>query len=116
MRGCVWTLSQNATHLLYQVICNKSVLKGDFSHNALHWEQILRDYFRLDINLEVCYAAWKAAHDHFKQTASYFCAVRVLNQELVENLISFLCSQNNHINRYNHICNKFSILFMPITG
>jgi N-glycosylase/DNA lyase len=64
-----------------------------------YYEKLLTKYFRLDVNLEDFYAEWMAAHDHFKTNASQFYAVRMLDQDPVENLISFICSQNNNIAR-----------------
>lgn len=68
-------------------------------HGIDYYESILRAYFRLDINLDECYADWSKAHQHFKSESGKFYAIRVLNQDPVENLFSFICSQNNHISR-----------------
>jgi N-glycosylase/DNA lyase len=64
-----------------------------------YYQQLLNNYFRLDINLENYYEDWIKAHNHFKTMSSQFYAVRMLDQDPVENLISFICSQNNHISR-----------------
>lgn len=68
-------------------------------HGLDYYESLLRAYFRLDVNLSECYAEWSKAHQHFKTESNKFYAIRVLDQDPVENLFSFICSQNNHISR-----------------
>ncbi|XP_068763178.1 N-glycosylase/DNA lyase isoform X2 [Struthio camelus] len=60
---------------------------------------ILRDYFQLDVGLPVLYRAWGAADPHFRRVAADFPGVRVLRQDPVECLLSFICTSNNHISR-----------------
>lgn len=64
-----------------------------------YYESLLRSYFRLEIDLNQYYTVWSSAHKHFKNEAGQFYAIRQLNQEPVENLFSFICSQNNNISR-----------------
>lgn len=64
-----------------------------------YYESLLRSYFRLHVDLEQYYLEWSEAHKHFKSEAGQFYAIRQLNQEPVENLFSFICSQNNNISR-----------------
>lgn len=120
MANCVWLLSQNDDYLLYKILGEieysqksahdwirfkvdapkKLAKKGNgLLYGIGHYENLLRKYFRFDTDLDECYAKWSAAHQHFKNEASQFYAVRVLDQDPVENLFSFICSQNNHITR-----------------
>lgn len=68
-----------------------------------YYEDLLRKYFRLDVNLEEKYASWTKAHEHFEklQSDNEFIGIRMLAQDYVENLFSFICSQNNNISRYS---------------
>lgn len=68
-------------------------------HSIHYYESILKAYFRLNIDLGECYTKWSQAHRHFKTESNKFHAIRVLDQDPVENLFSFICSQNNHISR-----------------
>lgn len=68
-------------------------------------EDLLRGYFRLEVDLEQEYNKWCKAHSHFDDI-NQFHAVRVLNQDPVENLFSFICSQNNHISRISTMVEK----------
>lgn len=129
MANCVWQLRQTENDLLYRVLgelkqdspsyYNQVRLKIPVSlidkkqnkkktsavdmsqlfHSLDYYESLLRAYFRLDINLNECYAKWSEAHKHFETESGKFYAIRVLDQDPVENLFSFICSQNNHISR-----------------
>lgn len=121
MANCLWMLKQTDKHLMYKVISElpypstnknnivrmkidkpkKQTMKQMKSnlYNDSYYDELLRSYFRLDVNLEDYYKQWSVAHKHFKEEAGQFYAVRVLNQEPVENLFSFICSQNNNISR-----------------
>lgn len=130
MANCVWQLRQTETHVLYRVLgelkndtsnyYNPIRMKIPISprmknkqycdlndtelyHHINYYESLLRAYFRLNINLKECYEKWSNAHQHFRVNGAEsgkFYAIRVLNQDPVENLFSFICSQNNHISRY----------------
>ncbi|XP_064649371.1 N-glycosylase/DNA lyase-like isoform X1 [Lineus longissimus] len=67
---------------------------------------ILRDYFQLDVDLKALYSQWSAADKNFQQVASDFPGVRMLRQDPVENLFSFICSSNNHISRISGMVEK----------
>ncbi|XP_028309570.1 N-glycosylase/DNA lyase isoform X1 [Gouania willdenowi] len=62
-------------------------------------EEMLRDYFQLDVKLGDLYSKWGAADCHFKHIADIFTGVRMLRQDPTECLFSFICTSNNHISR-----------------
>ncbi|XP_008287738.1 N-glycosylase/DNA lyase [Stegastes partitus] len=62
-------------------------------------EEMLRDYFQLDVKLGDLYREWGAADCHFKHIADIFTGVRMLRQDPTECLFSFICTSNNHISR-----------------
>lgn len=129
MANCVWQLRQTDDHLLYRVLGELKTESPNYYHpirmkipiaivnqkksgkktNQLddtqlfhtidYYESLLKAYFRIDVNLSECYAKWSKAHQHFKNESNKFYAIRQLNQDPVENLFSFICSQNNHISR-----------------
>lgn len=66
-----------------------------------HHESILKKYFRMDMDLKSLYEDWSKKDSIFKAAADKFYGVRMLAQEPVENLFSFICSQNNHITRFS---------------
>ncbi|XP_059611714.1 N-glycosylase/DNA lyase [Phlebotomus argentipes] len=121
MANILWLLRQSDSHLQYKVLgelpyTNRQRIKvaepqrvpgdGDLLYPGKYYEDLLIMYFRLDINLEEYYSKWCEAHDHFKSTAGQFHGIRVLNQDPVENLFSFICSQNNHISRISSMVEK----------
>ncbi|KAI1234499.1 hypothetical protein IHE44_0003553 [Lamprotornis superbus] len=67
--------------------------------DAAETDRILRDYFQLDVGLSALYRAWGAADPLFRTVAKGFPGVRVLRQDPVECLFSFICTSNNHISR-----------------
>ena len=76
-----------------------------------YFEQILWDYFQLDVNLHDLYDHWSEVDPNFRTKAQQFPGVRILRQEPVENLFSFICSSNNNISRISlmveKMCEKF---------
>lgn len=128
MGGKVWTLTQTDNTLWYYVYANQNShttesmlkmssgaesapekqLKGNSSvkqeeeeapvQNSAE-EELLRDYFQLNIQLERLYKDWGHRDTHFRHIASIFTGVRMLRQDPVECLFSFICSSNNHISR-----------------
>lgn len=123
MANCVWQLKQTDDVLKYRILgelktkddikyynqvrikvsvpkkLKKSISDNQHLHSTEYYESLLRAYFRLDTNLTECYEKWSLAHHHFASEAGKFYAIRVLDQDPVENLFSFICSQNNHITR-----------------
>ncbi|NXN26607.1 OGG1 lyase, partial [Nycticryphes semicollaris] len=98
----VWTLRQERDRLWYTVYGeegNRRPTEASGPEGA-ETDQILRDYFQLDVGLSDLYRAWGAADPLFHKVASDFPAgVRVLRQDPVECLLSFICTSNNHISR-----------------
>lgn len=100
----MWTLRQDGDRLWYTVYgeeeeerdgCPAKAAKLDTAET----DRILRDYFQLDVGLSALYRAWGAADPLFRKVANDFPGVRVLRQDPVECLFSFICTSNNHISR-----------------
>jgi len=72
----------------------------------------LRDYFQLDVDLVKLYDTWSDMDPVFLRLRDRFVGIRMLRQDPWENLISFICSQNNHISRITlmvqNLCTHFS--------
>jgi N-glycosylase/DNA lyase len=65
----------------------------------------LRDYFRLDFDLERATNDWLARDKHFERDA-LSVPIRQMRQDPFETLVSFLCSQNNHVKRIAQMIEK----------
>ncbi|KAJ1310451.1 hypothetical protein OPQ81_007184 [Rhizoctonia solani] len=106
-------LRQTATKLFYRahfLAKPASELSGDDQDSTLLW---LRDYFQLDIDLESLYADWGKRDPVFRRVAPRFVGIRILRQDPWENLVSFICSQNNHISRITSMVHSLCIHFSP---
>ncbi|KDN49328.1 hypothetical protein RSAG8_02030, partial [Rhizoctonia solani AG-8 WAC10335] len=90
----------------------ESALKpsSDDEDSTLLW---LRDYFQLDVDLEALYADWGKRDPVFQSVALRFVGIRMLRQDPWENLVSFICSQNNHISRITSMVHSLCIHFSP---
>lgn len=105
--NCVYRLKQNEDGIFYSVIgslTKQDNEKKDVKHKQSDcseddFQSVLKSYFRLDVDLDSLYRKWSDDDEMFKIAAEKFYGVRILAQEPVENLFSFICSQNNHISR-----------------
>lgn len=88
---------------------NKSSAKLQLYPDS-YYESLLKSYFRFDFDLESYYVKWNESHQHFATNVSAkFQNIRQMNLDVVENLFSFICSQNNHITRISSLVNKLCI-------
>lgn len=78
-----------------------------FLYESSYYKNLLNSYLRLDVDLVKDYSQWKAAHKHFaSSTSDAENLITQLNQDVVENIFSFICSQNNHITRISMLVEK----------
>ncbi|KAJ3102433.1 hypothetical protein HDU97_000576 [Phlyctochytrium planicorne] len=67
--------------------------------------ELLNDYFRLDIKLEDLYKQW-SMDMNFEKRAKHFQGIRLLRQDPIENLVTFICTSNNNISRITQMIEK----------
>lgn len=136
MANCLWLLKETEKTILFRVLGELPYPKNEFTivrmkvpepkakaqktnrkdsllYPEEYYKSLLRSYFRLDVDLEKHYEQWSAAHKHFREEATRFYAIRMLDQEPVENLFSFICSQNNHISRISSLVEKLCSMYGP---
>lgn len=88
----------------------KKTVKQVLLYADSYYEDLLKAYFRLDFDLDASYKQWSAAHQHFAISVDEkFQNIRQLNIDCVENLFSFICSQNNNISRISSLVNKLCV-------
>lgn len=92
----MWILQQENDYILYEVREGKLHKTED----EMFYNGLLRSYFQLDVNIEKSYEDWSNVDPYFKEAAKQFYGIRILKQDVVENIFSFICSSNNHITRY----------------
>lgn len=129
--NCVWRLKATEGQLRYEILgeipypqpAAENIVRMKVpepkekrkSRNLLYpdsyYEALLKRYFRLNFDLDACYKQWSEAHQHFATTVikSQYQNIRQLDIDAVENLFSFICSQNNHISRISSLVNKLCI-------
>ena len=97
------------THLSQNRKKSKNLGAGDVSATniASSYEATVRDYLQLDrANLTALYKRWGSDDANFRRVAADFGGVRILRQDPVENLFSFICSSNNNISRISSMVEK----------
>ncbi|KAL7744618.1 hypothetical protein ACLKA6_017129 [Drosophila palustris] len=93
-----WELTPESEQIAYEAHADADNQKQDFS-------SLLSDYLRADFDLEQEQSAWLKADEQFAKFAGK--PVRMLAQDPLENIVSFLCSQNNHIKRISSMIESF---------
>ncbi|XP_021115918.1 N-glycosylase/DNA lyase isoform X2 [Heterocephalus glaber] len=96
LAGQVWTLTQTEEQLHCTVYRGD---KGWLGRPTLEELVAVRKYFQLDVSLVQLYSHWGAVDSHFQKVAGKFQGVRLLRQDPIECLFSFICSSNNNIAR-----------------
>ncbi|GIX77455.1 hypothetical protein CDAR_491721 [Caerostris darwini] len=84
----------------------KKSLKTVVKNNDLGNESILNEYLNLNFNLEDHYILWSKADENFKSIGNIHRGIRILRQDPIENLFSFICSANNNIPRITSMVEK----------
>jgi N-glycosylase/DNA lyase len=74
-------------------------------------ETFLGDYFQLKYKLVDLYKFWSEKDENFRQCSQHYKGFRILRQDPVENLLSFICATNNNIKRISlmicGLCRRF---------
>lgn len=70
------------------------------------YEELIKDYFQLNVNIATLYEKWSELDSNFQFISAKFEGIRMLRQDPVENLFSFICSSNNHISRISSMIEK----------
>ncbi|XP_018911415.2 N-glycosylase/DNA lyase [Bemisia tabaci] len=116
----VWTLWNDKEFLYYEVESGtpnpsksskrikSSTLPGD---SQLNDEDLLQSYLRLDVPLQKFYSEWSKSDPLFEKVSNDFLGVRLLNQDVVENIFSFICSSNNNIIRISSMVEKLCLFY-----
>jgi len=77
----------------------------------LDMSTFLANYFQLDTPLEPLYASWSKNDERLAKIANVVPGVRIIRQNPVECLFSFICSSNNNIPRITKMLSSFRLTF-----
>ena len=109
----VWILKQDPENILYKTLQKKgdqikqhSNFQTISSKQKREDEEYLRNYFQLDVDLESLYSSWAQVDPVFNDISQRFIGVRMLRQDPIENIFSFICSSNNNIQRISSMIEK----------
>ena len=124
----VFSLSQDVSKgLLNFDILNRRFTNEDSDEGAifardilkttsLSGEEMVKSYFQLNTSLHRLYDEWSQMDPLFSSVGNRFPGVRVMRQDPVENLFSFICSSCNNIKRISQMidrmCSKFGRFLM----
>ncbi|XP_052030491.1 N-glycosylase/DNA lyase isoform X3 [Apodemus sylvaticus] len=106
----VWTLTQTEDQLYCTVYRGEDSQVGRPTAEEL---QALHKYFQLDVSLTPLYSHWASVDTNFQRVAQKFQGVRLLRQDPIECLFSFICSSNNNIARITGMVERLCQAFGP---
>ena len=90
-----------------------------YSNGKLEFEprEALEQYLQVHFPIEDFYAKWSSRDTkQFARKAALLTGVRMLQQDPFENVISFICSQNNNISRIGQLVSKICSNYGTIIG
>ncbi|KAM0682756.1 8-oxoguanine glycosylase ogg1 [Mitosporidium daphniae] len=76
--------------------------------NAYHY---LFDYFRLNVSLDELIIKWRSSDKYFDSICDTFEGIRILRQDPLLTLLSFICSSNNNISRITKMVQSLHVNF-----
>jgi len=100
----ILALKQDEEHVYY------SGVGGDVD------QSLLQDYFNLSVDLPQLYKQWSLVDPIFLEISRSYPGVRMLRQDPVENLFSFICSANNNIQRISGMVQNMSKEYGELCG
>lgn len=81
------------------------------NNNSHMSSQILSDYFQLEYKIKHLYKQWASKDPHLSDCSKKYTGFRILKQDPVENVFSFICATNNNIKRISQMIDKLCIRF-----
>ncbi len=76
-------------------------------NNSINIKDYLAEYFQLDTPLQPLYNSWSANDERLSKIAPVIPGLRIIRQDPVECLFSFICSSNNNIPRITKMLSSF---------
>ncbi|CAF4243497.1 unnamed protein product [Rotaria socialis] len=98
--------NENLFYTFYTNVLNKTLLKiTNENDRQTEASLILQNYFQLSVKLYDLFEKWCQSDERF-QNQIIPSGIRVLAQDPLENLISFICSSNNNVQRITKMVNS----------
>lgn len=102
LQDMVLSIKETPTTTLYRVL---------HAPKGVNTLEFVKDYFQLNIRLGPLYQKWSKRDSRLARIASVIPGVRIVRQNPVECLFSFICSSNNNIPRITKILSSFRETF-----
>jgi N-glycosylase/DNA lyase len=125
LHGRILSLKQDPEYLHYRAIFPKVSLptpphttSSQPSHTLEDDDtlDLIKHYFNLSPNLTQLYEQWASADPNFRKKARKFTGIRILQQDVWEALVGFICSSNNNIARISQMVDKLCNNYGPLIG
>ena len=98
----VFLLRQSESSLLYHTLPNRTYSDS---------EGVLLDYFRLREDMDSCYKEWSERDKKFREAHKSITGIRILRQDPIETIFSFICSSANNTLRISQLVLKLCLHF-----
>ncbi|CAG2161295.1 unnamed protein product [Oppiella nova] len=103
------TQSPDKQHITYEVL-NADIEDRDVRDDQ-YFRELIAHYLRLDVSASDLYDKWSQSDANFAAIAVHMKGIRIMRQNLIETLFSFICSSNNNISRIEtmieRMCQKY---------
>eukprot|EP00092_Neocalanus_flemingeri_P031921 GFUD01034679.1.p1 GENE.GFUD01034679.1~~GFUD01034679.1.p1 ORF type:complete len:410 (-),score=139.65 GFUD01034679.1:35-1264(-) len=96
----LFLVTQDDSHILYHCVSHP---------DSEDIEEYLKNYFQLKIDLPSLYSQWAKNDPIFDKISRDYPGVRMLRQDPLENVFSFICSANNNIARISGMVEKMCV-------
>jgi N-glycosylase/DNA lyase len=113
--------NDNLRYTFLTDICNNKDLIDSSNDNDRRVESalVLHNYFQLTVKLSELYDRWCRSDVRFEK-GQIPMGIRVLAQEPLENLLSFICSSNNNVQRISKmikgLCDEYGKQIGTLNG
>lgn len=85
---------------------------------SIETENVIKDYFQLQYKLKDLYEEWSRKDEHLAKSCQELKGFRILRQDPVENVFSFICATNNNIKRItqmvDNLCRRFGSIVSTV--
>ncbi|CAF0752892.1 unnamed protein product [Adineta steineri] len=109
LKSYIIYLQHENENLRYTFYTNKScIIESNENDRQNETLRILHNYFQLSIKLHDLFQQWCKSDVRF-QNGLIPTGIRVLDQDPLENLISFICSSNNNVQRITKMVKQLCI-------
>ncbi|XP_075226400.1 N-glycosylase/DNA lyase-like isoform X2 [Lycorma delicatula] len=107
----VWILSQNEDFINYQIFTNENESNKSEEINFDVYDEMLTDFFRLNVSLKEFYSKWSKDDPFFNKISEIFYGIRIMKQDILECIFSFICSSNNFLSRISAMVEKICTFY-----